>query len=875
MKSIKVLVSEDVEADFELEIHALKKAGLAIDAIRVESEMAFRHQLDIFSPDLVISDYSLPGFDGLSALAIAREKMPDMPFIFVSGTIGEQRAIESYKRGASDYVVKSDLSRLAPVVQRVMSEVQQRKIRHQAEFSVLESEEKFRAIIETTQEWIWETNKEGVCTFSSPFVHTLLGYYAEEMIGKQRLIYLHPDDLPRIESLLADNTKTNRGWRDLVSCWRRKDGSIRWLESNGIPLLDEQNRVFGYRGTERDVTERIWHQEKIERLSRIHEVLSETNATIVRVQDRLELFRRVCRIAVEQGKLAMAWIGIPGPNGEIVKPVAWTGLEQSYLDEVGASLSKNRGSVGATQLALQQKQAIIVNDIATDPRIVFKTAALARGYKSMLVLPLVIQEKVVAVMTLYATQCNFFDEQELKLLTNLAGDISFALNHFEKEERFTYLSYHDLVTGLANRTLFLDRANQLIQIASQEAGEIAILLIDVERFRHINESFGRRGGDELLVQIAQRLSGILPEGATLARIGADHFAFAIPNVKEEVNVATFIEQHILKLFLEPLTIEGNELRVAVRCGIAIYPNDAKDVEALTMNAETALTKAKALGDKYLFYAAPMHTRVAERLTLENKLRRAVEEEQFILHYQPKLNLKTQRVTGMEALIRWQSPEMGLVPPGKFIPILEETGLILDVGKWVLEKAIADCALLRLKNIAPLRIAVNISALQLRQKDFVEAISNMLCGDVAQYIELEVTESLLVENIESAIEKLNRIKAIGASVALDDFGTGFSSLNYLVQLPVDLLKIDRSFIVNMTTNASSRAVVSAVITLAHALNLKVVAEGVELQEQANLLKLMRCDEIQGYFLSRPVPLPEIEMKLITRDLENRNIGIESD
>jgi EAL domain-containing protein (putative c-di-GMP-specific phosphodiesterase class I) len=326
--------------------------------------------------------------------------------------------------------------------------------------------------------------------------------------------------------------------------------------------------------------------------------------------------------------------------------------------------------------------------------------------------------------------------------------------------------------------------------------------------------------------------------------------------------------HILERILscihgQPFEIEGQELRVAAKAGVAIFPHDGEDADTLSRNAEAALGKAKLSGDKYLFYAPEFNARVAEKLTLENKLRRAVERSELVLHYQPKVELKKRRISGLEALMRWNDPDTGLlVPPLKLISILEETGLILEAGRWALEQAIADSARWKGKRLQVPRIAVNVSAIQLRQKDFVATVESALRGakDIDGILELEITESLIMQDIDANIRKLRAVRDMGVEIAVDDFGTGYSSLSYISRLPINTLKIDRAFIMNMTSKPDDLSIVSTIISLGHSLELKVVAEGVETEEQANLLRLLKCDEFQGYLFSRPVPAEQIEILL---------------
>ena len=340
----------------------------------------------------------------------------------------------------------------------------------------------------------------------------------------------------------------------------------------------------------------------------------------------------------------------------------------------------------------------------------------------------------------------------------------------------------------------------------------------------------------------------------MARVGADHFALVLPELKQEGDAARLLEKTMQAFLEHPFRLNDAVFRIAAKVGVALFPDDGADADTLFKNAEAALKKAKASGERYLFYTQKMTEAVAGKLTLENQLRQALDNEEFVLHYQPKVNLASGKLTSAEALIRWNDPRTGLVPPGRFIPILEETGLIHDVGRWALRKAIEDYLRWRAAGLAAVRIAVNVSPLQLRNRGFIAEIEaghrhRRACG--AAGLELEITESVIMEDVKHSIASLQAIRAMGVSIAIDDFGTGFSSLSYLAKLPVDTLKIDRSFVNDMTATPEGLALVSTIISLAHSLKLNVVAEGVETEEQSRLLRLLNCDEMQGYLFSKPV------------------------
>ena len=371
------------------------------------------------------------------------------------------------------------------------------------------------------------------------------------------------------------------------------------------------------------------------------------------------------------------------------------------------------------------------------------------------------------------------------------------------------------------------------------------------------------------------MSAYAADVGRLARIYADHFALMVPDVQTEEELARLIEQCVGEVFGPPFRIGDSELRVSAKFGIAMFPVDGADADTLFRNAEAALKKAKASGERYLFYTQTMNERVAEKLSLENQLRQALDKEEFVLHYQPKVNLASGKLTSAEALIRWNDPRTGLVPPFQFIPILEETGLIHEVGRWALRKAIEEYLRWRAAGLAAVRIAVNVSPLQLRNRGFIAEIEQAIGIDplAAAGLELEITESLIMEDVKHSIATLQAIRAMGVTIAIDDFGTGFSSLSYLSKLPVDTLKIDRSFVIGMTTGPQGLALVSTIINLAHALKLKVVAEGVETEEQSRLLRLLNCDEMQGYLFSKPLPVEIFEARyLAPPPLDNGADGI---
>jgi len=608
-----------------------------------------------------------------------------------------------------------------------------------------------------------------------------------------------------------------------------------------------------------EIKERTRAETRVWRLNRVYAVLSGINTIIVRTRDRQTLFDEACRIAVEHGGFVMAWIGLFEANGSDVTRSAQAGLDDGYLDKI--RLTAREGEPDSCLLlaeALHKDTVVVCNDVEADPRMArWRASALQRGFRSLVVFPLHQGVKLVGVLLLYAPEKDFFDEDEMKLLVEVAGDISFALDHIEKTERVNYLAYYDEITDLPNWTLFQERLAERLRVANREMQKLAVCIFDVDRFKIINDTMGKRVGDMLLKQIAIRAKDVIGDPEGFARVGADVFAMVLRDVHSEQNAARRLERKLQACFATPFTLDGHEFRVSGKAGLAIYPIDATESEVLFANAESAWKKAKESGERYLFYTQMMTDAVAQSFSLENKLRKALENEEFVLHYQPKVDLETRQISGVEALIRWQSPELGLVPPIQFIPLLEETGLILDVGAWALVRAVMDHNEWVSLGLAAPSIAVNVSVVQLRQKDFVDVVMNAIGHEaISQAIDIEITESLLMMDMQGNIEKLNALRALGVKIAIDDFGTGHSSLGYLAKLPVDTLKIDRSFIITMLDEPGAMSLVQTIISLAHSLRLTVVAEGVESEEQARMLRLMRCDQIQGYLISKPLPMDEM-------------------
>ncbi len=445
------------------------------------------------------------------------------------------------------------------------------------------------------------------------------------------------------------------------------------------------------------------------------------------------------------------------------------------------------------------------------------------------------------------------------------GDVASVITVFTdirerkaQEERIRHLAHHDGLTGLPNRLLFLERLQLSLDQARRQAKGVAVLFIDLDRFKTINDSLGHHVGDGLLQSVAQRLSQVIRAGDTVSRLGGDEFVVILNSIETVEEVAQIIEQRLIPLVRQPHAVAGSELYVSCSVGVALFPEDGEDLDQLMRNADAAMYEAKSTGrDNFQFFTQAMNARAFERLRTENALRHAVEREELELHFQPLLDIASRRLVGAEALLRWRHPELGLFPPARFIPVAEETGLIVPIGAWVLGEACRRQQEWQRAGLEGVFVAVNISAVQFRHGSFVDTVADAVAasGMEPACLELEVTETMLMESAEANVAVLKALKASGVRLSIDDFGTGYSSLNYLNRFPIDKLKVDRSFVADMLTDPTDLAITRAIIGLGHTLGLKVTAEGVEYPEELCRLAEAGCDEVQGYFFARPLPAHE--------------------
>lgn len=474
-------------------------------------------------------------------------------------------------------------------------------------------------------------------------------------------------------------------------------------------------------------------------------------------------------------------------------------------------------------------------------------------------LPIIWKEQLVGVICLGYPARAVPSDEDLAYIRDYADRVGVAITAAAREDQLYRQARTDALTGLPNRFHFLDQLKQQVVQAQREGTSLAVLFTDLDRFKGINDSLGHAAGDQLLREVAARLRQCMREGDTIARLGGDEFTVLINQLRSTREAAT-VAEHVIAALSEPFLIEGAENVVTASIGIAVYPSDGASAEDLMRGADTAMYRAKDGGrGMYAFFEEAMNTEVVMRSTLERELRRAISEQQFILHYQPQVDLRTGRVIAVEALLRWRHPERGLLAPGQFIAVAEETGLIVTMGHIVLTEACAQFRAWREKGVELEHVAVNVSSRQFRQPNFVDTVEAALRANAlaARCLELEVTESLLLDDVDTVVDMLFRLKSLGVQISIDDFGTGYSSMSYLDRLPFDTLKIDMSFIRKIRDDGEGGAIAATIMAMAHTLGKGVVAEGAETQAQIDFLRKLDCELVQGYFFSRPLPGDEVE------------------
>lgn len=605
--------------------------------------------------------------------------------------------------------------------------------------------------------------------------------------------------------------------------------------------------------------------EEKEILSRMYAALSATTEAIMRAQTREEMFQLVCEAAVTGAKFSFTAVGLARENRDYFEIAAVAGPTSYRVRSLKFSpredLSEGRGLTGT---AYRTGKPAISNDYQQDQRSA-PWRGMQNGSKSGAAIPLLVWGKPIGFILFMSQEKGTFSDGLVDLLERLAGNVSFALENFDRrdeakkaEARIQYLATHDSLTSLPNRSVFMHMLEHSIATAHRNQRQCAVLFIDLDRFKIVNDSLGHSVGDRLLIEIASRLKVCVRECDVVARFGGDEFVSIINCVSGEADVE-IVARKILVNLVQPIDVLGHAYCTTASIGIAVYPHHGADATTLVKNADIAMYAAKDGGKSgFRFFSSETRGPSRERLTLETSLRQALELDQLTLHYQPKISAASGEVMGVEALLRWVHPELGTVPPLKFIPLAEETGVIVPIGRWVLRTACAQAVAWQNDGFPAISMAVNLSPRQFRDEHLLRDIDEVLqwSGLDPSLLQLEITESMVMQNVDQAITILNALHSRGVRLALDDFGTGYSSMSLMKQFPIDTIKVDRSFVRDLEESEKDRAIVTSIITLGKALGLTIVAEGVETRAQQVFLADKLCDQLQGYMFSKPVPAEAI-------------------
>jgi diguanylate cyclase (GGDEF)-like protein len=616
------------------------------------------------------------------------------------------------------------------------------------------------------------------------------------------------------------------------------------------------------RGLERELERRVQARTaEVARLTRALQMLSGINSVLVRIRDRDEVMSEACRLAHETGGYALAMVALLDPATRLARPAGWAGVElpgRAEALEVGDRESDDSSVIGRV---IRTGTPILCEDVLGSAYpIGWHHDLAAAGIHSIACVPLRVDGTPVGALLFGASDHQVIRSEEMQLLEEVGANLSFALQYLNQKDTVHFLSYFEPLTGLAKRPLFCERLNRLLARGSATLPRLAVTVFDIAHLAVINDSHGRHTGDRLLQSVADRLREHLQDTEQLGHLGGGTFACvrALPegSGRESGPPDELFAQH----FSRVLNVDDQEILVEVRSGVACYPEDGTEASLLVQNAEAALKAAKSTGQRHLQHQLEANAERVRRHAMERRLRGALEHNQFELYYQPKVSLADGEIQGVEALLRWRDPEGGVRAPAQFLPLLESSGLMPGIGRWALRQAVIDCRRWRRGGLPPLRIAVNISPAELRRRSIAREILDAL-GDLAGEspwgIDIEITEGALAGGSSSCVHALRLLRASGMHVAIDDFGTGFSSLGRLSELPIDTLKIDRSFTSRLPEDRNSCTLVSTVISLAHAFGMSTVAEGVETRAQFEHLRLAGCDLSQGYFHSQPLPAAQFE------------------
>ena len=679
------------------------------------------------------------------------------------------------------------------------------------------------------------------------------------------LAAVHPDDRQLVTKVFEESVR-NRTIYGITHRILLPNGVIKYVLERGETLYDEQGRAQRSIGTVQDVTESRHAELKLQRLNRELRLISQCNMALVRAQDEQGLLNEICRLCVEKGGYKIAWVGFVHDGAlATVQVAACFGTGSEQLLDGTLKQADTLADMLPTAIAIRSATPQVIEDMQLAlPPGPWRDSVVRLGLGAAVSLPLLRRGNVLGALTLYSEQTQSFSAEELRLLMELAGDLGYGiealrtrLEHEQAQSQLEFLAHFDPLTRLPNRLLLRDRFEQAVR-ASQSASEatVAMCYLDLDRFKQINEGLGYAIGDQVLLATVDRLHARLPRAATVSRLNADEFVVLLSEAPELDQLAD-LANALREAISEPLLVDVHTVNVSCSIGIALFPADGQDFETLLKHAHSALDSAKESGrDACQFFSSSMNAGLSEQIRLTGGFASALRQQEFVLHYQPQFEIASGRLVGVEALLRWQHPEDGLLAPGRFIGLAERSGHIVPIGEWVLHEACRQGKIWHdTWTEAPL-VAVNLSALQFKRGNVLALVKAALAGSGMrpELLELELTESILLQDIEATMQTLHELKGMGVKLSIDDFGTGYSSLAYLKQLSVDKIKVDQSFVRDMLLGEDGASIVKAIIQLGHVLELDVIAEGVETDAQLDFLAQAGCDQVQGYLFGRPA-LPE--------------------
>ena len=732
---------------------------------------------------------------------------------------------------------------------RMELEIRQRQ---RAQDALVQSERRYRTATEAARDIFITVDEDNTVMFINSSVRTILGYDPAEVIGKDMTL-LMPEQLRErhaqgLRRYLSTGLR-KLAWQGVDIPGRHKDGRDVPLEFSFGEFVQNGRRYFT--GIARDITDRKRGEALREGQNRVLEMIA-LDAPL----DESLAALLLCVEAQHEGMLSS--IILLDDDGEHMRACIAPSLPESFGRALaGCSIGPDAGCCGT---AMHRREAVIVSDILTDPLCKNHIElAHANGLRACWSHPIISGNgKVLGALAVYYRHVRLPETPEIKLIELAVRMAGIAIERKLDEAYIRHMAHHDALTGLPNRLLLEDRLRQAIVRAARYRTLVAVLFIDLDHFKHINDSLGHHIGDRLLQAVGARMQECLREGDSIARLGGDEFVICLAEVSRNRDAAAVAEK-IQTALGESFTVEGHVLQVGSSIGISLYPLDGHDAESLMKAADAAMYDAKAKGRaNYQFFTPALNIAAQQRLTTSNQLRQALLREEFVLHYQPQVSLRSGAIVGVEALLRWKRGQGDLVPPVQFIPILEEIGLMAEAGKWVLRAACVQAVAWQEMGLPPIRLAVNLSARQFSGDDIVRTVAEALedSGLGAEWLELEITESLILDGSDRVIHAMHELKRMGVSLSLDDFGTGYSSLSYLRRFPVDRVKIDRSFVHDVTSNPGGADIVRSILALSQKLGLGAIAEGVETEAQLGYLRQQGCAEIQGYLFSPALPASEM-------------------